>query len=289
MASQYFTWVIRYVPHSIRGEFINIGVLVGNAESDWAIRYVSNFKRANLLGGDAEKLLPILRSLQQRIPRRAPQSSTIQTSINFGNPESLSVAAVENMRVHQHNVLQFSEARPSYGDSAESIAEMLYGVLVLERESEVVSRTITRLRNEYEEALEEKLTSDLEYKRHVPVSFGDRVENFDFAIHEETAVVQLTNAFNFESKDYRRMSDAVDALTLRFARLRELGAAISLGDKDRTLPFDKDRPLYVVHNEPVNDRQIDIYRRASYDWSDLGVEKLPEKELLENPKLAIAA
>lgn len=45
----YQYWLIRYVPNAVRGEFVNIGVLVGMDGKDWALRTVDSFTRASLL------------------------------------------------------------------------------------------------------------------------------------------------------------------------------------------------------------------------------------------------
>lgn len=43
---RYMYWVIRLVPNPTSGEFVNIGVLAGNDDSDWSIRLMQDLNRA---------------------------------------------------------------------------------------------------------------------------------------------------------------------------------------------------------------------------------------------------
>ncbi|WP_416377865.1 DUF3037 domain-containing protein [Auritidibacter ignavus] len=135
----YTAWVLRYVPNSIRGEFINIGILVGSYSADWAIRRVSNFKYANRLGGQAEALAPLLEEIEALIPTKrtelaqsAQHSTPMTRPLPLSDPSrlELSVPAVEEMRAHYQNILQLSDPLASYGNSASELATLLFKTLV---------------------------------------------------------------------------------------------------------------------------------------------------------------
>ena len=51
IAEQKYTYsVIRYVPDVFRGEFVNVGILVGREDEDWEVRQLSNLRRARAIG-----------------------------------------------------------------------------------------------------------------------------------------------------------------------------------------------------------------------------------------------
>ena len=47
---KYIYSVIRYVPDVFRGEFVNVGILVGREDEDWEVRQLSNLRRARAIG-----------------------------------------------------------------------------------------------------------------------------------------------------------------------------------------------------------------------------------------------
>lgn len=288
MVREYMTWILRHVPNSTRGEFVNIGVLVGGPEDDWAIRFVTNFRRANRLGGSAEKLLPILKEIASSLPGEAATMPQGEIDI-FSGASTWSTSDVEYMRKHHQNALQISEPRPSYGESASSLADLLYEHLVLEHIAEPVQRALTRMKRRYEHALNVEIPEGLHYTKSVYASFEQRKEVVDFAIYGDHEVRQLTNAINFRNQDERRMRDAVDALTHRLSLIREGGADIQLGKGGQILPFKKDDRLFVVHNEPLKKPQAKVFRTAERAWRKIGIESIFEEELVHHPERAIAA
>lgn len=288
MVKEYMTWTLRHVPNSTRGEFVNIGVLVGGLEDDWAIRFVTNFRRANRLGGSAEKLLPILKKIAASLPGEVVTGPRGEIDL-FENGPQWSVSDVEYLRKHRQNALQISEPRPTYGESADSLADFLYGHLVLEHVGEPAQRALTRMRKRYEHALDVEIPTGLHYAKHVYANFEHRNEVFDFAVHGDHNVRQLTHAINFRNQGERRMRDAVDALTHRFTLIREGGADIQLSRDGHVLPFNRDNRLFVVHNEPLEKPQAQIFTNAQRAWQKIGIESVFEEELVDHPERAIAA
>ena len=85
------------------------------------------------------------------------------------------------------------------------------------------------------------------------------------------------------------MRDAVDALTHRFTLIREGGADIQLSRDGHVLPFNRDNRLFVVHNEPLEKPQAQIFTNAQRAWQKIGIESVFEEELVDHPERAIAA
>src|SRR5664279_1280824 len=67
----YFFSTVRFVPDPARGEFINLGAIAGDDESqDWALRQISNLKRANAIdsAGRLPAALDFIGRLEERLP-----------------------------------------------------------------------------------------------------------------------------------------------------------------------------------------------------------------------------
>lgn len=121
----YQSWVLRFVPDVARGEFTNIGVLVGNDGMDWHL-ITTDSNRSN------QRLLtaaPIAR-LGTRV-RKANQAADQLAGVHTS---SLLVDDVERMRELFNNILQLSPPTPLLAQSAEQGAKLLYDQLVSGRE-----------------------------------------------------------------------------------------------------------------------------------------------------------
>jgi hypothetical protein len=119
----YDYWLIRYVPDTIRGEHVNIGVLVGG-DDDWALRRVTSFARASLLGGNASLTQPWLTHLAGAL---ATHNALTRAKCGQFTP-----AGIELIRTQMNNTIQLSARMPVLGTSAASAADLLFELLVAE-------------------------------------------------------------------------------------------------------------------------------------------------------------
>lgn len=121
----YQSWVLRFVPDVARGEFTNIGVLVGNDSADWHL-LTTDSNRGNqraLTAAPIERLNTRVRDANQA----ADQLAGVHTT-------GLLVEDVEHMRELFNNILQLSPPTPLIAHSAEEGAELLFNQLVSGRD-----------------------------------------------------------------------------------------------------------------------------------------------------------
>lgn len=289
---EYFTWVLRYVPDAFRGEFINVGVLIGNDQGDWALRFVENFSRANRIGGDASSIRPFLQELHEKIYLPVQQLAFPGSDVDS---QLLTPQEVENTRNDLNNIFQLSEPRISFGETAEQLAEMLFGHYVLQ--TEVVARgpqELTQIRKAYERALRQS-TSGTPQRWASHFTAIDRYGSparFDFAIYTEDEVDQLTMAMNFQSRDHPQLQQKINALQFTLRQVLDKGALISLDDSNISDPLEfsshKGR-LLVVHNDARTPLQQEVLRSAEQFWADIGIEHHTYNELERAPQLALAS
>jgi|SRR5690625_4518847 len=289
--NEYISWVLRYVPNAFRGEFVNVGVLVGGPGEDWALKYVTDFRRASGIGGDAQKLLPILQDLEARIYPRSRQSQLDSSGVFFPR-ENLSVEDVERARVHKNNALQISSPSFSYAASAEQLVQILFDNYVVEQVGSQGRQKLTIIRDHYREALERvELGDSRQWTSKVVARAGDgEVDNFDFAIYSPHSVDQLTLAINFQRSEQRELRKTVHAFQFRLQQIRSDGAQISLsGSKASSLPFSSEGKLFVVHNEPETEWQKKTLHNAMRFWGEHDIEYRSHREIDTSPQLALAS
>lgn len=115
--------VIRYVPDSARGEYVNIGLIVGSDDThEWALRPVDDRSRAEQLG--KPELVPeVFRYLEWLAVEIREQPSPVEEGW---------LRYLE----WQRGLVQFSAPLPAYGENAVAVINMLWAVLVTDVRTE---------------------------------------------------------------------------------------------------------------------------------------------------------
>lgn len=257
-------WTIRWVPDVIRGEYINIGVLVGDeARPDWAIRHVSNFKRANMLGGEAGRAQSYLRALAHRVEDTLPPLGV------FDHRPPPSYGEIERIRLHQSNSIQLSPPRLVHADTANQALNIIYPLMV--DEPEVQRRTSTRLRLVRDLGLRLErslLTDEIPVERDLSAQAALQRNRFDFTVGT-SGNAYLAHAWSFRTKQPDHVAETTGAWAWFVREFRREGAVVT-SRSGRRLELGPDTPLLVVHDEPSSDEQFDVLRAARSSWEQLG-------------------
>ncbi len=127
---RYLYWVIRFVPNPISGEFVNIGVLAGNNDSDWSIRLMQDLSRANVLGGRPDAIQPWCDELQTAV--------SYQDAITpeaFGQGRTLTVSYMAHLSERSNNLAQLSEPNFTIAENAAAAVDGLFRIFVSQESS----------------------------------------------------------------------------------------------------------------------------------------------------------
>lgn len=286
MSNEYISWILRYIPNTARGEFVNIGVLVGSHGSDWAIRHVSNFSRASRLGGDAAFMRPLLRRLALRVALTNEESNESELDVfNVDGPTSLTFWTIEELSARLNNSLQISSPTPAFGSSASEVADILYGHLVSETVRAAVPRARTLMRNTFRNAVMDAWRHDAE----IPLAVGPVIEighlhqDFDFAILDGE-VEQMTQVISLNRQDRVLVRKDIAAWNYAVTRLRRDGAVL----RSQNLDVPSDTPIIIIHDQPTNDEQHEILQFAREGWRELDVESYPSDDINRAANRAIS-
>lgn len=273
MALGYESWVLRYVPDPVRGEFVNVGVIVGVDGRDWAIRSMVSFSRANRLGGNASLLRPALNSLRTRVSltnRRIP--SSFQGFQEMARERPLTESAVAELSARYNNALQISPPMPAFGESAEQVAGMLYSHLVLESIREPVSRPRTRMINDFSKALARAWRGENEVPllRNPVVRIGRQRQNFDFALHDNE-VEQMTHVISVNRKDLMQVEQEINAWNFAVRLIRDNGGQLETHENKLSFVVPPGTPITMVHDEPKGEPEREVLAIAKESWINLDV------------------
>lgn len=278
MNTAYLYWLVRYVPDVVRGEQVNVAVIVGRDGGDWAIRVAPSLRRASRLGGDASALRPWLDRLQRSIHdfEHPPLGF-------FAGPETETVsrAWLELLSHRFNNVLQVSSAVPVEAYSAQEGADFLFPILVAAppatNRSTTRSRLVSDLGSLYSRTASLELGESLFRRPRARV--GRQRGRFDFAVVDDR-VGQLSQAFAFDVRDADSLEQELQSWNFIVSRLREDGADISVDGT--TASASEDVAIAVGYQEPVvhaDARHLDVFEAAREAWSALQVHAVPSTEL----------
>jgi Protein of unknown function (DUF3037) len=241
--------VVRFVPDPARGEFVNVGTILGSEETgDWDVRQVENLRRARVL--DDRGALPAVSEF-------LAQAGRVIDDWTAADDEALDVPGLiepsENwlleMADHHRNVIQITQPALIVADDLEQAAGLVFDELLVDSEFERLpysrrTRAQSAVRRAYRNV---SLERDRNFFEKVTLRAGDYTEKLDFAV-ANGHVVQLTQAWSFQIPDEDRLSQRVRAWAWTMKHLKGEGGTLDL--PGRRVPVDKDVDLEVVYVPP---------------------------------------
>ncbi|HEY5853622.1 MAG TPA: DUF3037 domain-containing protein [Aldersonia sp.] len=271
---EYQYWLVRYVPDTVRGEYVNIGLVVGGRHTDWAFRRVERLTRAKALGGATEGAVDWLNNFERKLAGVADFKLFPTDEVDV-RP---SVGWVEALRRRLSNTVQLSEARVARGDSAEHLADLLFAALVVDPPRRVTNSTVSRLRTNYSQAFEQSAARmKLTLRENVAFRIGRQTTPVDFAVSRANEVVQLTQVLSFQRRDARELQQRILASTLGVERLRRGGGRlVSPRTEEPLADLTSQVPVRILYAPPKTAQQQETFQVALEAWADAGIQGCPE-------------
>lgn len=267
-------WVLRYVPDPVREEFVNVGVVVGGAGQDWAIRRIHELGRVNRIDGDPTEASNWLLRLEHLIgPASNSDLGLLEPTRHrlFAADESF----MDRLRRQQENNFQISEPRPVVAPSAEDAADRLYELLVLAP----AERLRSSARNQAVRSLREEVHTHMSrkaYQPNVKLLAGPHKTRMEFAFGRSD-VVQLTQVVAFDIRSTDHLASSIQSSSYVLTRLRRDGAILRNPQrkKQNDQPVRRDVALRVLYVPPVSPAQEEVYGMAVDAWNHLDVHAVP--------------
>lgn len=276
---RYDYWVVRFVPDAIREEFVNIAVIAGY-ENDWAMRHVSDLRRASRLGGSATMAKPMLDRIERQI---SAELDVVGSFVPQSKNEVFSRGQVEDLRVRLNNIVQLSDARPVMARSADEAASMAFELMIVDQGYEHKPRSRTRVVRELADAFQMHPELVQRVAQSQTATVGRQAARFDFVLNaqEDASVVQLSQVWGFDLKQAENLQKNIRSWNYMVGLVREDGAAIS-DRKGRRRPrhvrIPQDVQINAVYTVPNSARTRDELEIALEGWRRLEIEPVPADE-----------
>lgn len=229
---KYHYSVIRFVPSPTRGEFVNLGVIVGSdATDEWAMELVGRKSRAAKL--DDAGILPLVSTELQRLQLRF--SGDDEESSWSDGPEINEVWLAE-MASQSRNVVQYTPPQPILAVDVAAAMEKLWNTFIVDhvpQKRESLSRH--QIRTRYLKCLQQfQLTPD-QLKAKVKLSTGHSTTSIDVAVYNGVAK-RLTQCWSFQVKDTESVLNEVKAWGWTMRDLRRSGGEIRTSTRRIQVP-----------------------------------------------------
>jgi len=255
---KYHYSVIRFVPSPTRGEFVNLGVIVGSdATDEWAMELVGRKSRAAKL--DDAGILPLVSTELQRLQLRF--SGDDEESSWSDGPEINEVWLAE-MASQSRNVVQYTPPQPILAVDVAAAMEKLWNTFIVDhipQKRESLSRH--QIRTRYLKSLQQfQLTPD-QLKAKVKLSTGHSTTSIDVAVYNGVAK-RLTQCWSFQVKDTESVLNEVKAWGWTMRDLRRSGGEIRTSTRRIQVPGEVE--LSVVY-APMADTKPDEFTEEAIE------------------------
>jgi hypothetical protein len=265
--------LIRFVPDPARGEFVNVGAIVGSEmSSEWQIRQVENPVRARALDENA-----VLDAVWSFIDRVGSDIDTFDraTESLFGADIVLDEPWLEELHRDHQNVVQLSPPTPMVANSADDAMDRVFDLMVVDpaqRRYRFQKKhvALAAVRSAY---AERALRKGVDLRERVMLETSHHSGRFDFAVTNGRAL-QLTQTWSFQVPDQETLAEQVKAWGWTVRDARDAGGSIVTPAGDR---FDVrgDIDVEVVYVPPLPGQEAPALDDARSVFDALEVKAEP--------------
>ncbi len=270
--------LLRFVPDPGRGEFVNLGVLIGDDDAqEWELRVIQNYRRAKAIddGGVLNLALGFIDRLESHIEALEvlPETAPVR-------PISLELVGI--LSDEMRNVVQLTAPTPIAVASAQEGLEVLAEELLVDPLSrrypfEKKNRAVGVTRRAYRA----RHIPDQSVQQRAPVVAGPYDALFDFAVFNGRAV-QLVQCWSFQLPDQVLLADQVKAWAWVVRELRENGGQAHVGERTVDVPAGGEFEIAAVTVPPLAGQgDAHAYEEARAAFGETLVQELPPDDVDE--------
>lgn len=245
--------IVRFVPDPARGEFVNVGTIVGSEDaSQWEVRQLENPVRARALDdkGVLEAAWSFLSAIGREVDIYQEAVETLLPAV-----VELSEAWLWDLHRRHRNIVQLSAPIPMVAETVEEAADRVLDSLILDPARtryrfKKKHTALAAVRHAYRTYIKREVDSVFE---RVTLEAGGSSERLDFAV-VNGQTLQLTQTWSFQIPDQEALTEQVKAWGWTIERLREGGGRLVLpGGASRDVDDGVD--VAVVYVPPMEGQQ----------------------------------
>lgn len=268
--------VLRFVPDTLRGEFVNLGVIVGSDQTgEWDIRLNESYKRARRFDTDdvIDSAVPLVVDLGRKFDE---YNDAIEEERAPSDP--ISIDWLRDFASQSRNLLQVTPPSVISADNINEALSLLFRQFVFTDEIAQRATYIPRSTAvaDMARAYRQITLSADNLGRRAEVASSRYAETFDFVVANGRAV-QLAEAFSFALSGISEIRQRVKAWSWTVRDIRENGGTAQLGNRRVGVSPDVDIEAIVVTPQQANVAGIDAFQeaQAAFETNHVHVVPLP--------------
>ena len=273
--------VIRFVPSPVRGEFVNLGMIVGSdVTGEWVIDVVSSKSRAAKL--DEENVFPHVASDLQRLQSLVESYSDPDL---LDPPFELSQEWLSQLSRDSRNLLQYSPPQTVVAASSSEALEKIWKLMVVEPVATKRS-AITRRRviSDYVTALRQFELGSHNFKRQARLETSRTHTAIDVVVHNGVAK-DITQCWSLQIKDSDTVTSHIKAWGWTIKTLRDRGGTITAPGLSEPIQVPNDVRVGVVYagsdSSEVTDEAFEVFNDK-----DIAADCVPMSDVQEHAEKA---
>jgi Protein of unknown function (DUF3037) len=268
--------VVRFVPDPARGEFVNVGAIVGSEESsEWDVQQISNPVRARAI--DDHKALDGVWSFLDRVGRDIDEHEQATERL-LESPVELSEAWLEGLFINHRNIVQLSPPTPMVASSSEEALDRVFEQMIVDpaqrkyrfRKKHVALAAVRAAYRRH--GIRERIN----LRERVAVQTESHSERFDFAV-TNGHVLQLAQTWSFQVPDQESLAEQVKAWGWTVRDLQQHGGQAILTDGSR-FGVTSEVDVEVVFVPPAEGQDASAMKDAYSVFKQLGVRHAPVED-----------
>lgn len=272
--------VIRFVPDPARGEFVNVGAVVGSdLAGEWDMRMVASLRRARALD-DAHTLKAVLFASDE-IGQKIDQTNEREGQL-ISNEDFATEAWLTTLWEQSNNIVQLSRPAPITADNAKQAMDVIFEELVVDPETTALpykrkTPAVAAIRAAY---VDMGMRRDSNFIERAVVQGSHHRERMDFVVANGKAV-QLAHAWSFQVPGQEELTENIKAWAFTVRDIRNKGGVV-LGAKGGKLDIPPDVDVAAVFIAPLTDTQERALNeaRAAFEDPEVRVRFVEMKDAL---------
>jgi len=239
--------IVRFVPDPARGEFINVGAIVGSDDAlEWGVRQVENLVRARHI--DDHRSIGAVTGFLDDVGHQIDKFWNAQE--DDGDYPAISETWLHELSNRMRNVVQLSDPCPITAEDLDDALDLVFSELIVDPTQGRLpyERRTTAKRALRRAYMSRNLQRNETFFEKVTVHAAGLRETMDFAV-ANGRVVQLAQAWSFQVPDQADLTKRIRAWAWTMNKLASYGGELSLEGR-KPMPISGETDLEVVFIPP---------------------------------------
>jgi len=273
---RYVYSVVRFVPDPARGEFVNVGAVIGSDDTaEWDVRQVGSLKRAKAIddGRCLSAVASVIEDLTGTISDYTDALELAESTAHLDEPSEDWLTSLHDFYRH---VVQVSLPASVICDSLEEAFALVFEEVVIGEapsRKPYVPRTVAsrELKLAYRA---QRIVRNSQLFERVHITSGKYEETLDFAV-VGSSIRQLAQAWSFSLPDQNDISQRIRAWGWTLGHLLEYGGEVALRDQVIRVNRGDNPALEIVYVPPNSDYGNEAFDEAQSVFGEINATMSP--------------